>query len=472
MKTKLKQNRIYLVGIKGVAMTALACYLKEEGFTVSGSDTDERFPTSDILEKLKIKIDSGFKSEYIDAFLPDMVVYTGAHDGADNPMVRYATGKQILSLPHGKALGMIMKSYRQITVAGCHGKTTTSALTAKILTGSAIDISYAIGSGEIKGLGLPGHAGKSLWFLAEGDEYVTDPKHDFTPRFLWQQPEILVITNIDYDHPDVYKNMIEIQAAYQKLVNKIKPKGLLIINGDDMNCRQLKPDCRVIRVGFGRENDFVIKSRSTTDGIGSFEISDGKTITRYRLSIPGRHNIHNAALALVASFEAGAGHKTAGQSLIEFGGAKRRFEKIGETNKIRFYDDYAHHPCEIQSTLKAAREWFEKSRIIAVFQPHTYTRTQILLDEFGKSFGDAGVVLLTDIYASARESNKFGFKIEQLVDRVSRNHPNTIYSPDRDKTLHILDKTLRAGDVVIFMGAGDIYNWGRQIYEDLAQKYA
>ncbi|MBI3342632.1 UDP-N-acetylmuramate:L-alanyl-gamma-D-glutamyl-meso-diaminopimelate ligase, partial [Candidatus Gottesmanbacteria bacterium] len=215
---KLQQSkRIYFVGIKGVAMAALAIWAKESGKLVAGSDVGEEFPTDEELKKAEIPVHEGFDEAHLAAFKPDLVIYTGAHGGRDNLQVQEAIKRGVASVPHGKALGMVMEGKRQISVAGSHGKTTTSAMIATILTEAKLDPSYAIGCGSIKGLGAAGHAGKGEWFVAEADEYVTDPGHDRTPRFLWQKPEVLVVTNIDYDHPDVYQDLSAVQQAFVAL---------------------------------------------------------------------------------------------------------------------------------------------------------------------------------------------------------------------------------------------------------------
>jgi len=219
-----KAKNIHFVGIKGIAMASLAVWAKEAGKLITGTDIEEHFPSDEVLSKAGISVDVGFDEKHIDTHKPDLVIYTGAHGGRDNEEVIEAQKRNIPVLPHGKALGQVMEGKRQITVAGSHGKTTVTAMIAMILAKAGLDPSYAIGSGMISGLGLPGHFGRGEWFVAEGDEYVTDPGHDQTPRFLWQKPEILVITNIDLDHPDVLiqlpQHLIDWPASQRPLLQQ------------------------------------------------------------------------------------------------------------------------------------------------------------------------------------------------------------------------------------------------------------
>ena len=414
-------------------MAALAVWAKEAGKIVTGTDVAEHFPSDEVLGSVAIPVDVGFDPKHIDQYKPDLVIYTGAHDGRDNVEVKRAETLEIPVLPHGKALGMAMEGKRQITVAGSHGKTTVTAMIATILSLAGLDPSYVIGSGMVRGLGLPGHFGAGDWFVAEGDEYVTDPGHDETPRFLWQKPEILVVTNIDFDHPDVYPDMTAVVAAFKKLVSQ---SGTVIAGSDDPQSAALS---------------------ATSILVGSNEAN------QFHLKVPGLHNAVNAALATAAANAAGVSREQSMKALAQFGGAKRRFEKIGEYRGILYYDDYAHHPTEISATLAAARGLFPKRRIIVIFQPHTYSRTKALMNEFAHSFNDADVVILTDIYPSAREHDTMGTTGETLVGETSRHHGDVRYAKGQSDVQRLLTKILMPNDVVFFMGAGDIGQWEKQI---------
>lgn len=458
------RKHAHLVGIKGVAMAALAVYLTEQGFRVTGSDVTDQFPTDEELRRIGVTVLPGFDPVHVQGKnKPDVVYYTGAHGGRDNPEVQAALAEGIPVAPHGQALGTLMTGSRQIVVTGSHGKTTTSAMIATLLTHAHLDPSYAIGCGTISGHLAAGHKGASDWFVAEGDEYITDPNHDPTPRFLWTSPEILVVTNIDFDHPDAYPDLTAVGEAFLKLQRKSK---ITIMNADDANSRILQGGQTVLSFGYSPASDFCI----THVGVGRermfFRLEErGVFVGEFTIKTPGRHNIANATAALVAAHTAGVGWDELRDGLLEFTGTKRRFEKLGETGGVTFYDDYAHHPAEIRATLAAARLWYPKERIIAVFQPHTYSRTKALLSEFAHAFADADTVILSDIYASAREHDTLGIDGSTLVAETAKHHPHVVYGKGYTEVATCLNKEARPGDIVICMGAGDIYMWVKAFKE-------
>lgn len=420
-----QSKRIYFVGIKGVGLAALAIWAKESGKIAAGSDVGEEFPTDEALNKAGIRVNRGFDVDHLTAFDPDLLIYTGAHGGRENVLVQKAIQQGIPAIAHGKALGLAMEGKRQISVAGSHGKTTTAAMIATILTEAGLDPSYAIGCGSIRGLGYAGHAGSGDWFVAEADEYVTDPGHDPTPRFLWQKPDVLVVTNIDYDHPDVYPNLLAVQQAFVRLQQQ---SMFTFMYADD-------------------EASSVLK---TSKGVAAFGLTE--QMHELKLQIPGMHNLLNASAASAACMRIGIPWEVVKRGLERFAGTKRRFEKLGEVRGALVYDDYAHHPKEIESTIAAFREAFPKKRLIVVFQPHTYSRTKALLSDFIHALARADIALVTDIYASARETQKE----EGLARKLGG-----IYTPAKQDVSLWLTKELCEQDVVVFMGAGDIYQWAR-----------
>lgn len=422
-----QSKRIYFVGIKGVAMASLAIWAKEAGKIVAGSDVAEEFPTDEELKKAEIEVHEGFDIIHLITFSPDLVIYTGAHGGRDNPEVVNAMKHDIPSLPHGQALGIAMEGKRQISVAGSHGKTTTAAMIATILTEAGLDPSYTIGCGSIRGLGAAGHAGIGDWFIAEADEYVTDPGHDITPRFMWQKPEVLVVTNIDYDHPDAYPDLLAVQQAF---VNLQKQSKFTFVSGDDEASSVLRRAGNAATFGLSEE------------------------MNELRLQIPGRHNMLNAAAAAAVCEKIGIAWGVIKRGLERFGGTKRRFEKLGQVRGAIVYDDYAHHPKEIEATIAAFRDKYPKKRLIVVFQPHTYSRTKALLTDFTRALGLADVAIVTEVYASARE-----YKTEKGLARQLGG----VYAPTRNDVSGWLAKELKADDVIVFMGAGDIYQWAKEM---------
>ncbi|MEK7060684.1 MAG: UDP-N-acetylmuramate--L-alanine ligase [Patescibacteria group bacterium] len=470
MKNHLSKRlkHVHLVGVKGVAMAALAVYLCDLGIEVSGSDTDDIFPTDQQLHDAGVKVYGGFDANRFIKDVPDLVIYTGAHGGKDNVEVVAACSVGIQALPHGQALGEFMEGKRQVVVAGSHGKTTTSAMAACIFQRAKLQPSYAIGCGAITGLGAAGHAGKGNWFIAEGDEYVTDPHHDLTPRFLWMHPEIVVVTNVDFDHPDVYKDLSSVKQAFQQLVAKMDfQTQCLVVNIDDEQSSFLLSNEFVVTYGFSPRAHVCITHVSQGDGRQFFTLEKrGVLMGEFMITVAGRHNILNATAAILAAQAASISLEDCRAGLKSFGGTRRRFEYLGEKNGVIIVDDYAHHPAEIQATLKGAKEWYTGKRIIAVFQPHTYSRTKMFLTEFSKSFRDADRVLLTDIYASAREGQTLGLTGESLFSETIKRHNNVSFGKTKEDVFHTLDDLILPNDVIIFMGAGDIYTWGRDYLND------
>lgn len=462
-------KKIHFVGIKGVAMTALAIYAKERGIMVTGSDVEEEFPTDEVLRKAQISVVEKFAPQHIASLRPDLVIYTGAHDGVKNPEVIAAKRAGIPTFPHGKALGMIMEGKRQVSVAGSHGKTTTTAMIATILMVAGKDPSYAIGCGEIFGLGLPGHFGRGEFFVAEADEYATDPTSDPTPRFLWQHPEMLVVTNIDFDHPDIYASFSDVQDAFTQLQAQQVGKKITVINVDDLPSSILGQSPNTI-VTFGRmpKGNFEVSRIHFAPGKTFFTLTKRrKKKQSFELSVPGAHNVYNAAAAAAACISLGIDWETVGRGLAQFSGTKRRFEFLGVKRGILFYDDYAHHPAEITATIAGTRAWYPQRRIITIFQSHTYSRTKALLDDFARSFWGSDIAVICDMYASAREDDRLGLSPDTLAIETKKHHAHVVYAPKKDAVKTFLLENGKAGDVVIFMGAGDIFSWGRQIVNGL-----
>ncbi|RJR15548.1 UDP-N-acetylmuramate--L-alanine ligase [Candidatus Microgenomates bacterium] len=453
-------KHIHFTGIKGVAMTALAIIAKQMGKMVSGSDIDEIFPTDETLSEAHIAVSHGFKPENVPADT-ELLIYTGAHNGHSNPEVVAAAQKGIPVLPQGKALGIFMADKRAISVAGSHGKTTTSAFVATLLESAGLHPSFAVGCGAISHLHTSGQWGSGAYFVAEADEYVTDPSFDSTPRFLWQDPEILVITNIDFDHPDVYENLEAVQAAFAKLIRKMPDKGLVIINADDQPSVSLLPHIKqqVITYGLEHESDFRIKNIAWQQDVTRFELHTRAGVQIYEIRIAGTHNVLNATAAIIAAHHVGLDQKHTQQGLSAFVGTKRRFEIVSEKNGKLLIDDYAHHPHEIKATLEASRKRYPNKRLVVIFQPHTYSRTQALLSEFANSFIVADEVVITDIYASAREQKVSQVSGETLVEKIKLYNKNVYYHPDRASVIKYISSQTHQNDVIMTMGAGDIFTW-------------
>jgi len=472
----MKKKKIHFVGIKGVGMTPLAIMAKQAGFVVSGSDTSNIYITDAALKKSGITPIIGFSPEHIKG--ADLVIATGAHGGYDNSEVSAAKEKGIQVLTQGEAVGYFMSGVlfdrsdmKGISVAGCHGKTTTTAMIATLLTKSGFDPSYVIGTSEISPLGLPGHFGLGEYFVAEADEYATEPQYNKAAKFLWQYPEIAVFTNIEWDHPDIYASVNEVTDVFIKFTKNITPHGLLVLNGDDAQLQKVKKNYSGRCVMFGKDegNDYQIKDIRIENGITSFSLFKKgkieKLFQNFSILVAGEHNVFNAAAAVVICLELSIPLTTIQKSLLSFKGTKRRTELLGMTKYGSFvYDDYAHHPTEIKKTLEAIRGKYPDKKIVCIFQPHTYSRTKKMLDQFSTSFLNTDMILVSDIYPSEREKPDPEISSKMLVSEIRKHTKNVKYSKNKTDIIAYLEKMkYNTNYLIVLMGAGDIYEIGEQI---------
>ena len=426
-------------------MTPLAIIAKEAGIKVSGSDIADEFITDISLKKADIDPLVGFVEEHIGNV--DLVITTGAHGGFNNVEVLEAKRKNIRVITQGEAVGIFMngeifgRKFTGVSVTGAHGKTTTSAMVATLLKVNNFDPSYLIGTADALSLGAPGHYGKGEYFVAEADEYMTEPTFDKTIKHLWQHPKIAVITNIEFDHPDAYKSLDETREQFLKFANQLPKNGVLITCGDDPQVQKLLLGFNGRRITYGIKegNDFIVS----------------ESIRDVELSVFGEHNRLNATAAYIVGLEVGLTKDQIIKGLMEFKGSKRRSEFIGTlSNGTKLYDDYAHHPTEIQKTLRAFKEKFSDSKIVCIFQPHTYSRTKSLFEQFSKSFIDVDTVILTNIYASLREKPDPSVSMQELANKIGSK---ALFLPDLADVVSYINNHGGKNTIVITMGAGDVY---------------
>src|SRR3989338_1142953 len=463
----MKKKSAYFVGIKGVGMTALSIYFKEKGYTVKGSDTEAVFHTDKILSRFHIPVVRGFDKKNISKNY-DLVVVTGAHGGIKNSEAQEAKEKGLKVVMHGQALGEEMKKYCGISISGTHGKTTTSALVASILTHAGCDPSYVVGTSDILDLTAPGHYGRGKYFIAEADEYITSPGFDSTPRFLWQHPEILVITNIEYDHPDAYSDVSEIENAFYKLTQNLKGEKILIGCCDNNSVLKVlkKYKGKILTYGFSKNAMYQVGSFKFEKGKTTFDITkSGAKVAQVSTYLTGKHNILNSLAASLVCRTVGLSWDEISENILKFKGSRRRFEFIREKGKFRFYDDYAHHPTEIAATVSGARMFFPDFYITVIFQPHTYSRTKSLFKQFLTSFDWADKILIAPIYASAREEKDTSVSSEMLVAALVKNGKNAyLVNRPTDAVKGIKNNEVKK-ELIITMGAGDINTWQDEIYK-------
>lgn len=460
---------IHFVGIKGVGMTALAVMAKEAGVTVTGSDVGEQFITDITLQQAGISPLVGFNSLNVNE--ADLVITTGAHGGYENPEVRFAREKGIKVISMAEAVGQVMSGellghkQKGISVAGTHGKTTTSAIIATLLKLNGLDPSYFIGTSFIPSLGSSGHFGKGDYFVVEADEYATEPVFDRRPKFFWQNPYIAVFTNIELDHPDIYPSVDHVRKMFLQFAYKIDRKGFLVANGDDPEIQKVLREYNgdIITYGHSQENNYAIKEISTESGMTVFSaLSYGDNLGTFYIKLYGEHNCLNALASIVVGLKLGLHKEQIQNALLQFSGTVRRLEYKGTlASGAILYDDYAHHPTEVKKTLNALKNMYRSKKIICIFQPHTYSRTLAFFDAFAHSFDDADEVILTEIYASAREEPDTTISSQKLASALSNNQKQAIFLPRLTDVVEYLD-TKHYGDdcIVITMGAGNIYRVG------------
>lgn len=445
------QLHIHFVGIKGTGMSALAQITsKIEDAIISGSDVDQRFFTDIILERAGI-ITLGFDSENV--INADLVVTSAAYDES-HPEIAKAKELNIPILTYPQFLGKLMSRKRGVCIAGTHGKTTTTAMVGKILLDNGLDPTVVVGS-DVPCIGGNAHAGLGDLFIAESCEYRR--------HFLNYSPESLIITNMELDHPDYFRDLDDVILAFNELAQKLPPHGHLVIWNEDPNKDLIKTTAQKVTFGISSDADFRAVNIAFNDSGCSFDILvHGESIGSINLDVSGMHNILDALAAIALTTMLGVPSADILRALEGFNGTKRRFERLGSRNGAVIVDDYAHHPTEIQTTLDGARRSFPGRRIRAVFQPHTFSRTEKLFYEFSQSFQEADEVLLAEIFSSAREKKSGSCSITsaKLAELIGEKGISTKYFATLEEISSYLDETLDKDDLVITLGAGDIYKVG------------
>lgn len=449
---QLWKSKFHFVGIGGIGMCGLAELLHNMGAQVTGSDLGENANT-DRLQAMGVKVFKGHGAENLGAV--DVVVYSSAVS-MDNPEVKEARARNIPLIPRAEALAEMMRLKRGIALAGTHGKTTTTAMTAAIFLEADARPTIVVG-GRLDLIQSTALLGDGEWLIAEADES--------DGSFHKLSPEIAVVTNIDSDHLDYYKSFENLQQAFTGFGLKIPFYGALIACGDDPQVRKVFDNFpkRISYYGFDQKNDYRIEG-----GRGKYTLfQKEKRIGDFEVKVPGKHNALNATAALLAGLTAGIPFAICQKGLMNFQGVDRRFQLKGETNGITVYDDYGHHPTEVRATLQGFRERFPDRRVVALFQPHRYSRTQLCWHDFTTCFAQADHVILTDIYA-AGEKPIDGITSERML--VELKHGSKTFHAKDDALLAAVVQQLKAGDVLVTLGAGDIWKTGMAVLEKLRTK--
>ncbi|HEX8949655.1 MAG TPA: UDP-N-acetylmuramate--L-alanine ligase [Dissulfurispiraceae bacterium] len=448
---------IHFVGVGGIGMSGIAEVLHNLGYEVTGSDARES-ETTTRLRGLGIKVYIGHDAENIDSA---HVVVISSAVSQDNPEVVEARRKSIPVIPRAEMLAELGRLKYGVLVAGAHGKTTTTSLIATILGEGGLDPTVVIG-GRLNAIGSNAKLGQGDYIVAEADES--------DGSFLKLNPTVAVITNIDREHMEFFKDIDILKHAFLSFINKIPFYGIAVVCRENQYIRDLLPSIqrKFLTYGLTPEADVYARDIRHSGTRMSFEpVYKGGPLGTFTVPIPGVHNVLNSLAAIASAIELQVPVYVIKKALGGFSGIHRRFEPKGEAKGVRIFDDYGHHPSEIAATLKAARECFPDDRICVLFQPHRYTRTKDLMNEFAVSFGNADRLFLMDIYAAGEKPIE-GVNAEALMKAMQGAGVKEIcYIPDRKEMTQKILSELRAGDVLITLGAGDVYKMGEEIARSL-----
>ena len=448
----------HLIGIGGIGMGTLASLLLAKGNTVSGSDLKDSDMTLQ-LRKAGAIISIGHLAANIKK--PDYVVYSSAVR-MTNPEMMEAVSRQIPTLKRAQVLAQLVNEQKGITVAGAHGKTTTSSMVAGILSKAQLNPTIAVG-GIVKGTGASSNLGEGRYFVAEVDE------SDGT--FLYFNPHLSVITNIDFEHVDFYKDWQGITDAYTKFLNCTVYGGCVIACAEDERLWDLvkKSGVKALMYGFNPQADVYARDVKTEGFGSSFTVFAGsKKIGDFKLSVVGRHNVLNALAAISVGIQLNISPLVMKEALLEFTGVKRRFHLKGEVDGVMVIDDYGHHPTELKATMNAAR-LLNPKRLVVAFQPHRYSRTKFLLNEFADVLTIPDHLVLTDIYAASEKPSE-GVGIDMLIAKIQEKKKDHVHYLKKEEILTYLKDTVQSGDLVLFLGAGDIYHLSDELVKVLQTK--
>ncbi len=449
-----KIQKIFFSGIGGIGISALAKWMVHLNKTVIGSDINQSEIT-DTLQKKGIKIYFQQKPENITKDI-DLFIYSPAVP-PNHPERQKAKEYKIPQLSYPEFLGILSKNYYTIAISGTHGKSTVTALTGWILEKAQLDPTVVVGS-KMKFWEDNLRLGKSKYLVAEACEWKA--------HMLQIQPKIIILNNLELDHPDYYKNVSQEIQTFQKFANKLKTQDLLILNGDDKNLAKIKPKSRILTFGIkNKRTDLIAKNIrvNSKKHLQTFEIYyQKKSLGQFEIKLPGIINVYNCLGPILVALNLNIDVKTIKLALKSFPGLWRRLEKICYYKKALIFADYGHHPTAVRQTLKAIKDFYPKNRIVLIFQPHEHTRTKVLFSDYTKSFDQADVLILNEIYTvPGRENQKQinSVSSKDLAQAIQRRNKKIkiIYTQNLDQTKQALDSLIKPKDIVIIMGAGDIY---------------
>ncbi len=447
-------KKIHFVGIGGIGMSGIAEILLDQGFKVSGSDRGLSEVT-DRLQKLGATVYEGHRAEHI-ADDVDALVYSSAVS-SDNPEILAAQRRKIPVIRRAEMLAEVMRLKYGIGIAGTHGKTTTTSMISLVLMEGELDPTVIVG-GKLSGLGgTNARLGHGEFIVVEADE--------FDRSFLSITPTIAVLTTLETDHLDCYRDLEDIKGAFVQFASKVPFYGFVVLCLDEPALLDIMPQLskkKIITYGLNPQADVQAVEIRHKDNTSTFTVvRDGADLGHITLQVPGKHNVQNSLAAIAVGLELGVPFQKVKDGIEKFAGVYRRWEKKGESAGVTLYDDYAHHPTECRATLAGAKAGWRR-RVVCVFQPHLYTRTRDFYEEFGKSFLLSDVLIVTDVYP-AREEPIQGVTGELIVGAAKRfGHKDVHYVPEKKQIPSYLQSIVKTGDIVITMGAGDIWKYGEE----------
>jgi UDP-N-acetylmuramate--L-alanine ligase len=496
--------KLYFVGIGGIAMSAVASIAKESGYEVFGSDSKEVYsPAKEVLDNSKIKYFLGYNQDQAKSSGADLFILS-AGESLENPEVQYIYDNNLPHCGFAELLYHLSKEKLRVVVAGTHGKSTTTGLIGHLF--KSLDNSSFMAGAVLQNYQSNFYLGDGHYFVFEGDEYKEE-FDDPTPKFQFYHPDILVLTNLEYDHPDLFPNIEALEQEFRLLIEKMPEDGLIIYNADDAALTRLVHESNISAVGFGIENeaDFSAGGGSAFGGkveqiqygsdFTTIEIINkfSKAISskllgqteQYKIQLPGKINVYNALAAIATLRSLGFAQDQIALDLLTYQGVKRRFELVGVKNGITIIDDYAHHATAVRETLDAARlRYFSgqmsnvkgqmSSKLWAIFEPHTFSRTKATLNDLAKSFNSADEVLISEIYPAREKKSEATITSQEVIDAIRAHSPplplgegqgegfNIRLVHNKSEALSILKQESRPGDIIIVMAVG---SFNRLAYE-------
>lgn len=452
-------KNVHFVGIGGIGMSGIAEILLSQGFNITGSDLNKTEVT-DRLESLGIKVFEGHSSENLKT--ADVVVYSSAVN-LENPEVKEAFARKIPVIKRSEMLAECMRMKYGIGIAGTHGKTTTTSMVGLVLTEAGIDPTIIVG-GKLSSLG-----GTNA--RLGGGEYIVVEADEFDRTFLKLTPTIAAITTLEKEHLDTYKDLDDIKLAFVEFANKVPFFGFVVLCLDEPALQDVIPQInkKIFTYGLSPQADVRAANVTHSQNFSEFTVIYlGKELGKLKINIPGLHNVKNSLVAVTIAKQMGVEFDVIKKALEKFNGVYRRFEKKYD-NDVMVIDDYGHHPTEINVTLDGIRRGWNR-RLVAVFQPHLYSRTRDFYAEFGRSFLNSDVFICTDVYP-AREKPIEGITGTLIAETAKKfGHKHVYYEPDKTKIPELLQKIYKKGDIIITLGAGDIWKLGEKFVQFLSQR--